>query len=315
MKTQFLKFHKSKRNKLKFFCYNLLNTSENIHSQAKSLLFSWKNLHFKRKIEYFSKILTFSVKISNFQINSQKKLLRNAFLRVFSFKKQSKNSAILLRNCLIKKIRGYFSIFRVKQASSQAKSQISLFWSLSFSLEKIIKTRKTRYYNDFKQKIIRNWGFRFQKCCFLFEKYQRKLQYFAYKRLLDNYLRKSLKNKENARNQEKFVEILSHFLLKKKLNAFLKIKLSNFKMNLRKILRIYHQKLRNSLRNSFFKWRGNVIVKKIARKNLTNKVKGKILLSFSRNESNLSLKTSFLRWKVKSNKNLIKNTMDRLFLL
>ena len=311
MKSQFMKFHRSKRNKLNSLCHKLLNSAENINNQGKSLLFHWNNHLQKKKLHFFYNIFSFTLKISNFLNTAQRKRLRYSLIKIISFHKNSRNSAILLKNLIYKKLRSYFSIFRIKQATHKAENRYSFFWRISLLLEKILRNRKTQYFQNFKRKILKNWGFRFKTASILFENYTVKLKYYAFKRLQENNMRKSLKKQDSTQKLLKLLRISKNFMLKMKFQSFLKIKFNNFKTNIKKIIRIYHQKSRNCLRNSFFKWRGNVIVKKIAKKNLTNKVKGKILLSFSRNESNLTIKSSFIRWKVRANKALLRNTMDR----
>lgn len=312
-KSSFQKFHKSKRNKLKSLLHRLDASSENLISQSRSLLFSWKGLLHKRKIGFLANTLHLALVLSHVLRENHKILEKFAFSVVFSLKKSKETLILKVKSLLERKIRDFFLDFRILSVLKSAENSSNKLMRLYFSIDGLIKKRMGTLIHSMKRKNLRKIDSGLKRIHGIFKKNTNKMLVFSFSRLQEKRLKGTMKNNVKNAKISRFFEILQGIYKKSKISAFFKVKFNKFKPTVRKLLRIYQYKLRDFLRTAFFKWRGNLIVKKIAKKNLTNRVKGKILLSFSRNESNLTLRTSFNRWKVKSNKSLIKNTMDRYF--
>lgn len=312
MKTEFLKYHKSKRNKIKSFCYKLLNSSENISAHGRSFLTQWKKVYLKKRMEYLSKVVIFALKISHIMSTNRNRLIKKAIISLYSNKQRKQESLFKLKLLIYSKMKIYFTNFSEKRIRSLTQKKYNSFWKICNLIENVIRRKKNNYFKIFVSKFSKTWNMRIRAVNLMMEKYRFKHKYMALKFLRENALKEKLILQIKISKTENIVHVLAKMLQNTKNYAFLKMRLTKFKKIIRILYRAYEKKLKNTLSHTFFRWRSNIIVKKIEKKNLTNKFKGKILLSFSRNESNLDLRSSFLRWKIRSNKSLLKNTMDRL---
>lgn len=68
---------------------------------------------------------------------------------------------------------------------------------------------------------------------------------------------------------------------------------------------------KNNTRSMFLQLRGNVITTKLEKINLTNRLKGRILIGCYKQCPSYSLKNAFLRFKVRTNRVLVKKAIDR----
>jgi hypothetical protein len=238
-------------------------------------------------------------------------MLKAAFASIAAFQKKKERLALAVQGLFCRKTRGFFSNFRMKQAQKSAENRSARLMRLYFGLESIARRKFAAVFRAFKRKSLQKFELGLKSVGSWCEKSMEKQLRLCWRGLQENDRRKRLENREKSEKIARFSEISEGFYRKIKLRTLFQLKFNRMKRNVRQLLRIYQVKSRDFVRMAFFKWRGNVIVRKIARKNLTNKVKAKILLSFSRNESNLDVKRAFLRWKVKANRSLLKNTMDR----
>ena len=67
------------------------------------------------------------------------------------------------------------------------------------------------------------------------------------------------------------------------------------------------------MRSLFSVMRGNVVAKTLDKTKITNRIKGKILISCSKQAPLYSLKNAFLRFKVRTDHVLVKKAIDRFF--
>ena len=70
---------------------------------------------------------------------------------------------------------------------------------------------------------------------------------------------------------------------------------------------------KNYMRSLFSVMRGNVVAKTLDKTKITNRIKGKILISCSKQAPLYSLKNAFLRFKVRTDHVLVKKAIDRFF--
>ena len=276
-------------------------------------MFSWKGLLHKRKIGFLANTLHLALVLSHILRENHKILLKSAFSAFFSLKKSKETLVLKVKSLIERKKKDFFMGFRILSVIKSTENSSNKLMRLYFSIDGLIKKRMGIIMQGLKRKNLRKIAMGIKRINGFLSKNNGKMLVYSLNRLQEKRLNGNMKNTAKNAKISRFFEILLGIYRKSKNFAFFKVKFNKLKPTVKKLLRIYQNKLRDFIRRAFFKWRSNLIVKKIAQKNLTNRVKGKILLSFSRNESNLSLKTSFNRWKVKSNKSLLKNTMDRYF--
>jgi len=80
---------------------------------------------------------------------------------------------------------------------------------------------------------------------------------------------------------------------------------------LKRFLVIYSNFQKNNLKSLFLLMRGNVFTQKIEKINLTNRLKGRILIGCYKQAPLYSLKNAFLRFKVRTDPILVKRAIDR----
>lgn len=128
---------------------------------------------------------------------------------------------------------------------------------------------------------------------------------------------------ENIKNQKLFQSkrILSiYYLLEKRKSEKINLlkaffgwkhqKKSPSKLSKRSFA-LLNEKLLKTLRDSFYDIRGCFLTSKLHDEQITNKLKGKILLSVFKERKPLTLRNLFIRWKVRSDYHLSKKTIDR----
>lgn len=70
--------------------------------------------------------------------------------------------------------------------------------------------------------------------------------------------------------------------------------------------------MRKRVIDCFNKWRGHSISETFRKGRITNKIKGRLLLTLSKNKPRLDLTTAFLRWKIKSNASYLRKAANIL---
>ena len=64
----------------------------------------------------------------------------------------------------------------------------------------------------------------------------------------------------------------------------------------------------------FHRWKGQILVQPLQRSKITNRVKGRLLISLTKTPSNLNKINAFFRWKIKADPKLMKFAIDRFAL-
>lgn len=116
----------------------------------------------------------------------------------------------------------------------------------------------------------------------------------------------------------KAINIISLFLSlvefkeKRKIFYFLKND-SNLNNNriLNKLMNIWLRNTKFQLKNILIKWRGKIVLEKILKKKINERIKGKLLLSYAKPESCLNLQEAFLRWKTRTSRKIVRPIIDR----
>jgi hypothetical protein len=66
--------------------------------------------------------------------------------------------------------------------------------------------------------------------------------------------------------------------------------------------------------NTFHRWRTHSISDAFTKGRITNKVKGRMLLSLSKKQSSVSIETAFLRWKVRADPGILRKAIEKFAL-
>lgn len=128
-----------------------------------------------------------------------------------------------------------------------------------------------------------------------------------------------MKNNDDLMNKKlKAINILSlllsliEFKEKRRIFYFLKNDSnSNNNRILSKLINIWIRNTKFSLKSIFIKWRGKIILEKLLKKKINERIKGKLLLSYAKPESCLTLQEAFLRWKTRASRKIVKPIIDR----
>lgn len=153
----------------------------------------------------------------------------------------------------------------------------------------------------------------------------KKIKFLAsvYKGIMQKRLYYSFENMKNQKlSRSKRILSIYYLLGKQKseknklLKAFFGWKRQKKSLSPKELKRSFaslNEKLLKTLRESFYNIRGCFLTSKLHDEQITNKLKGKILLSVFKERKPLTLRNLFIRWKVRSDYHLAKKTIDRYY--
>lgn len=251
-------------------------------------------------------MLRFSAKIAQILNKFLENRCRNCFAELVSRNKRRKNAVFELQRTFLRKLRQFFKSFCENSLLFLLENRVRAAFSAYFAINRAISKRKQRFFKLFsaRQRAV-SWKMRV--FCEILKKIAQKSRFSAYKRLQTQILC------ENRAFSQKMLgsERISRFLQKFLQCAFLRLKQSRRKKILRGFLQKSLHFARFSLKNWLLRWRGNVVSHKISLKSAKNRVKGRFLLSLSKNFAGISQKTAFFRWKIRSGRDFLRKSLQR----